>query len=111
MLSVQGPNQAPALIGAGTGIFALRELRVQKRRRARERMTSLDRSRPIDNALGSTGPKTEDGKRRSRRNTVRHAVVVALEDIEDYRRLSRISKQPSSPHARRGLAEARGRAQ
>jgi hypothetical protein len=41
------------------------------------------------NALGSTGPKTEDGKRRSRRNAVRHGltaetVVVALEDIEDY---------------------------
>jgi hypothetical protein len=41
------------------------------------------------NALGSTGPKTEDGKRRSRRNAVRHGltaetVVVALENIEDY---------------------------
>jgi hypothetical protein len=41
------------------------------------------------NALGSSGPKTEDGKRRSGRNAVRHGltaetVVVALEDIEDY---------------------------
>ncbi len=41
------------------------------------------------NALGSTGPKTEDGKRRSRRNAVRHGltaetIIVALEDIEDY---------------------------
>src|SRR3990172_1601128 len=41
------------------------------------------------NALRSTGPKTEAGKRRSRRNAVRHGltaetVVVALEDIEDY---------------------------
>ena len=41
------------------------------------------------NALRSTGPKTETGKRRSRRNAVRHGltaetVVVALEDIEDY---------------------------
>jgi hypothetical protein len=41
------------------------------------------------NALRSTGPKTEDGKRRSRRNAVRHGltaetVVVALEDIEAY---------------------------
>jgi hypothetical protein len=41
------------------------------------------------NALGSTGPKTEGGKRRARRNAVRHGltaetVVVALEDIEDY---------------------------
>src|SRR5271165_3053512 len=42
------------------------------------------------NALKSTGPKTEQGKRRSRRNAVRHGltaetVVAALEDIEDYR--------------------------
>jgi hypothetical protein len=41
------------------------------------------------NALRSTGPKTENGKQRSRRNAVRHGltaetVVVALEDIEDY---------------------------
>jgi len=41
------------------------------------------------NALRSTGPKTEDGKRRSRQNTVRHGltsetVIAALEDIEDY---------------------------
>ena len=41
------------------------------------------------NALRSTGPKTEDGKRRSRQNAVRHGltsetVIVALEDIEDY---------------------------
>ena len=41
------------------------------------------------NALRSTGPKSENGKRRSRRNAVRHGltaetVVVALEDIEDY---------------------------
>jgi hypothetical protein len=41
------------------------------------------------NALRSTGPKTEDGKQRSRQNAVRHGLtaetlVVALEDIEDY---------------------------
>ena len=41
------------------------------------------------NALKSTGPRTEQGKRRSRQNAVRHGltaetVVVALEDIEDY---------------------------
>ena len=41
------------------------------------------------NALRSTGPKTENGKRRSRQNAVRHGltsetVIVALEDIEDY---------------------------
>src|SRR5271166_678321 len=65
------------------------------------RTTDLGRSRPIDNALGSTGPKTEDGKRRSRRNTVRHGstaetVVVALEDIEDYQPSSWITT-PDSP--------------
>src|SRR6516165_12784056 len=41
------------------------------------------------NALSSTGPKTEDGKRRSRQNAVRHGltsetVIAALEDIRDY---------------------------
>jgi len=41
------------------------------------------------NALSSTGPRTEDGKRRTRHNAVRHGltaeiVVVALEDIRDY---------------------------
>jgi hypothetical protein len=41
------------------------------------------------NALASTGPKTENGKRRSLRNALRHGltaetVVVALEDIQDY---------------------------
>ncbi len=41
------------------------------------------------NALRSTGPKTKDGKRRSRQNAVRHGltsetVIAALEDIEDY---------------------------
>jgi hypothetical protein len=42
------------------------------------------------NALKSTGPKTEQGKRQSRRNAVRHGltaetVIAALEDVEDYR--------------------------
>jgi hypothetical protein len=42
------------------------------------------------NALKSTGPKTEDGKRRSRRNAFRHGltaetVIEILEDTEDYR--------------------------
>jgi hypothetical protein len=42
------------------------------------------------NALRSTGPKTEDGKRRSRRNAIRHGlcaetVIEIVEDVEDYR--------------------------
>src|SRR6266704_5731951 len=41
------------------------------------------------NAIRSTGPSTEEGKRRSRRNAVRHGlcaetVVETVEDIEDY---------------------------
>jgi hypothetical protein len=41
------------------------------------------------NALRSTGPRTEDGKQRSRCNAIRHGltaetVIVGLEDIEDY---------------------------
>lgn len=42
------------------------------------------------NALRSTGPVTERGKRRSRQNAVRHGlcaetVVETIEDLEDYR--------------------------
>jgi hypothetical protein len=42
------------------------------------------------NALNSTGPKTESGKRASRRNAVRHGltaetVICGLEDAEDYK--------------------------
>jgi hypothetical protein len=42
------------------------------------------------NALRSTGPKTEEGKRQSRRNALRHGlnaetVIDGLEDGEDYR--------------------------
>jgi hypothetical protein len=42
------------------------------------------------NALRSTGPTTDDGKRSSRRNALRHGltaetVIEGLEDMEDYR--------------------------
>ena len=42
------------------------------------------------NALRSTGPTTQDGKRRSRQNAVRHGlsaetIVEVVEDIDDYR--------------------------
>jgi hypothetical protein len=42
------------------------------------------------NAISSTGPSTEQGKRRSRRNAIRHGlcaetVIEIVEDIEDYR--------------------------
>jgi len=42
------------------------------------------------NAIRSTGPNTEEGKRRSRRNALRHGlcaetVIEIVEDVEDYR--------------------------
>ena len=42
------------------------------------------------NALRSTGPKTEEGKQRSRENALRHGltaetIVASLEDAEDYK--------------------------
>ena len=73
--------------------------RLQNCRWLRKPMTSF---RQIEvnrnNALRSTGPKTEAGKRRSRRNAVRHGVtaeivVVAPEDIENYQALKRLSSR------------------
>jgi hypothetical protein len=42
------------------------------------------------NAIRSTGPRTEEGKRQTRRNAVRHGlcaetVIEIVEDVEDYR--------------------------
>jgi hypothetical protein len=61
-------------------------------------MTSLRRLEANrENARRSTGPRTEEGKRRSRRNAVRHGltaktVIDVLEDPEDYK----ASRRPSS---------------
>src|ERR1700745_2342527 len=54
-------------------------------------MTSLKQwAANRENAQKSTGPRTEEGKRRSRRNALRHGltaetVVYGLEDTKDYR--------------------------
>jgi hypothetical protein len=54
------------------------------------------------NAKHSTGPRTETGKRRSRRNAVRHGlkaetVIVSLEDAADYGVFERAIKSDYSP--------------
>jgi hypothetical protein len=54
------------------------------------------------NAQHSTGPRTEAGKRRSRRNAIRHGltaetVIDILEDAADYRAFERAIKSDYSP--------------
>jgi hypothetical protein len=54
------------------------------------------------NAQRSTGPRTESGKRRSRRNAIRHGltsetVIDALEDPADYKAFERAIKSDYSP--------------
>jgi len=54
------------------------------------------------NAQHSTGPRTESGKRRSRRNAVRHGltaetVIDILEDPADYKAFERAIKSDYSP--------------
>ena len=54
------------------------------------------------NARHSTGPRTESGKRRSRRNAIRHGltaetVIDILEDPADYRAFERAIKSDYSP--------------
>ena len=54
------------------------------------------------NAKHSTGPRTESGRRRSRRNAIRHGltaetVVDTLEDAADYRAFERAIKSDFSP--------------
>jgi hypothetical protein len=54
------------------------------------------------NAQHSTGPRTESGKRRSRRNAIRHGltaemVIDTLEDAADYRAFERAIKSDYSP--------------
>src|SRR5262249_19545927 len=54
------------------------------------------------NARHSTGPRTESGKRYSRRNAIRHGltaetVIDILEDAADYRTFERVIKSDYSP--------------
>src|SRR5215467_3189152 len=56
------------------------------------------------NARHSTGPRTESGKRRSRRNAVRHGltaetVIDSLEDAADYSAFERAIKTDYSPQS------------
>ncbi len=53
------------------------------------------------NALKSTGPKTEDGKQRSRRNALKHGftaetVIEPLENPEEYRAFELLATSPAT---------------
>ena len=99
---LDGPSggRAEALLSVGviespdatrTGLSSRRLRSTSQGARVGRPMTSF---RQIEanrrNALRSTGPKTEEGKRQSRRNALRHGltaetVIDGLEDSEDYR--------------------------
>ena len=72
-LAARGPHENEPNFSGGPLMTSLRQIAANRR-----------------NASKSTGPRTEDGKQRSRCNAVRHGltaetVIGALEDAEDYK--------------------------
>src|SRR5580692_10826464 len=78
----------PSVIG---GVTAAEQAISQNKARSRPLMATFSQIEANRrNAFRSTGPKTEAGKKRSRRNAVRHGltaetVIDVLEDLEDYK--------------------------
>lgn len=78
----------PSVIG---GVTAAEQAISQNKARSRSLMATFSQIEANRrNAFRSTGPKTEAGKKRSRRNAVRHGltaetVIDVLEDLEDYK--------------------------